>query len=117
MSFLTAAGWGMFFFVASLVDPSSTNWLGFALFYLVLFLALSGSAALFGFLLRFVALKKELAFNLVKVAFRQSYLFALFIIILLILKANDLFSWINLALLVLMFSVFELMVLSRNKNR
>jgi hypothetical protein len=84
---------------------------------LVLFLALSGSAALFGFLLRFVALKKELAFNLVKVAFRQSYLFALFIIILLILKANDLFSWRNLALLVLMFSVFELMVLSRNKNR
>ena len=86
MSILTAICWGIFFFVASLVDPTATNWLGFLLFYLALFISLVGTIAIIGFVLRFVALRKELAFNLVKVSFRQSFLFSLFVVIILILK-------------------------------
>lgn len=117
MSVLTAVCWGIFMFVAGLIDPAATNWLGFLLFYLSLFLALSGTAALFGFLFRFVALKKELAFNLVKVAFRQSFLFSLFIISLLILKSQHLFNWLNLLLLVAIFGILELFVISYKKSR
>lgn len=117
MSVLTTVCWGIFVFVAGLVDPTATNWLGFILFYLALFLALSGTSALIGFIFRFVALKKELAFNLVKVAFRQSFLFALFIIFLLILKSQQLFNWVNLFLLVIIFTILELFLITYKKSR
>lgn len=117
MSVLTAICWGIFLFVADLVDPTATNWLGFILFYLSLFLSLSGTSALIGFIFRFVALKKELAFNLVKVAFRQSFLFSIFIIFLLVLKSQELFNWINLILLVIVFAILELFFINYKKSR
>jgi len=117
MSALTALCWGIFIFVASLVDPTTTNWLGFILFYVSLFVSLSGTSALIGFIFRFVALKKELAFNLVKVAFRQSFLFSLFIIFLLVLKSQQLFNWLNLFLLVIIFAILELFFISYRKSR
>jgi hypothetical protein len=117
MFVLTAICWGIFFFVARLIDPTATNWLGFVLFYCALFASLSGTAALAGFIIRFIALKKELAFNLVKIAFRQSFLFSLFIIILLILKSGRMFNWLNLALLVMIFTILELFLISSKKNR
>ena len=117
MFVLTAICWGIFFFVAKLIDPTATNWLGFALFYLALFASLSGSIALVGFIIRFIALKKELAFNLVKIAFRQSFLFSLFIIILLILKSAKMFNWLNLILLVMIFAILELFLISYKKSR
>jgi len=117
MAVLTAICWGIFIFVAGLVDPEATNWLGYFLFYLSLFLSLSGTTALIGFVFRFVALKKELAFNLVKVAFRQSFLFSLFIVLLLILKSQHLFNWLNLFLLIIIFAVLELFLISYKKSR
>jgi len=117
MSALTAVCWGIFLFVAGLVDPTTTNWLGFLLFYLALFVSLSGTIALIGFIVRFVALKKELVFNLVKVAFRQSFLFSLFIVLLLILKSQYLLNWLNLFLLVIIFAILELFLISYKKNR
>lgn len=117
MAVLTIVCWAIFIFVASLVDPQMTNWLGYTLFYLALFLSLSGTTAIIGFVVRFVALKKELAFNLVKLAFRQSFLFSLFIIFLLILKSQHLFNWLNLLLLVIIFAVLELFLISYKKSR
>ncbi len=117
MAVLTAVCWAIFFFVAGLVDPTATNWLGFTLFYLALFASLSGTIALVGFIIRFIALKKELAFNLVKIAFRQSFSLSLFIIILLILKAQQLFNWLNLIMLVMIFAILELFLISYKKNR
>jgi len=117
MSVLTGISWGIFIFVASLVDPTLTNWLGFMLFYLALFVALSGTIFLGGFVIRFIALKRELAFNLVKSAFRQSFLLALFIVFLLVLKAQDLFAWLNISLLVVIFAILELFLISYKKSR
>jgi len=117
MTVLTLACFGIFFFVANTINPFSTNWVGYGLFYFSLFLSLSGLATIIGFLIRFVALKKELAFNLVKVAFRQSFLFSLFFISALFLKANSLFNWLNLILLILIFSVLELFLISHKKSR
>ncbi len=117
MSVLTAICWGIFIFVAGLINPEATNWLGYSLFYSSLFLSLSGTTALMGFIFRFVALKKELAFNLVKVAFRQSFLFSLFIVFLLILKSQHLFNWLNLFLLIIIFAILELFLISYKKSR
>jgi len=117
MAILTAFCWGLFIFVAGITDPNTTNLIGFLLFYLSLFLSLSGTSALIGFLIRFGVMKKELAFNLVRLAFRQSFLFSLFVIALLILKAKDLFSWLNLGLLVIIFVISELFLISYKKSR
>lgn len=117
MSALTVVCWVILFFVAGMIDPFATNILGFSLFYASLFLALSGLAALVGFFIRFVVLKKELAFNLVKISFRQSFLFSLFFVLILILKANSLFNWLNLLLLILGFSMLEIFLISYKKSR
>jgi len=117
MGALTIVCWGVFVFLAGLINPTATNFIGFLLFYLALFLALSGTAALIGFIIRLVSKKEKLAFNLVKLAFRQSFLFALFIVVLLILKAQHLFNWLNLLLLVIIFTILELFLISYKKSR
>jgi diacylglycerol kinase len=80
-------------------------------------MALSGTASLIGFLIRFVALKRELAFHAVQIAFRQSFLFALFIIAILILLSQGLFNWLNLLMLIVVFVITETVMISSSKNR
>lgn len=116
MGALTAACWGIFIFVASLIDPTITNWLGLTLFYLALFLSLSGTLALIGFMFQFFILKKDLAFNLVKKSFRRALVFSFFIILLLILKAQGLFNWLNLLLLIIIFVIGEIFVSGYKKS-
>lgn len=113
----TAVCWTIFLFVASVVNPELTNWLGFFLFYLSLFMAISGTASLVGFLIRFVALRHELAFYAVKVAYRQSFLFSLFIIAILILLSQSLFTWLNLLMLVAVFVIAEMVMIHSQKTR
>lgn len=117
MSTLTVITWGIFFFLASTIDPNTTNWLGFLLFYCSLFLALSGISALLGFLFRFVILRQGLAFHLVKISFRQSFLFSLFLILALFLQSYNLLTILNLIFLVLGFSILELFLISRKKGK
>lgn len=112
----TLVCWTAFSFVLCTVNPEATNWIGFLLFYLSLFLALAGSATLIGFLIRFAALKHELVFNSVKNAFRQSFFFAFLITAVLLLLSNDLFTWINLGLLVVGLSVLEFFLISYDSH-
>ncbi|MBN2884349.1 hypothetical protein JXE04_00250 [Patescibacteria group bacterium] len=117
MGTMTLLCWGIFALMLNLIDPTATNWLGFMFFYVALFLALSGTAALLGFIIRFVALKRDLVFYAVSTAFRQSFLFALFIVISLFLLSNNLFTWLNVSLLLIIFAILELFVASYKKSR
>lgn len=112
MSITTAVCWLIWAYVLWMINPALTNWIGFVLFYSSLFLALIGTGVIIGFAVRFIALKKELAFRLVKESFRQSFLFALLIIISLILLSYSLFTWLNLVLLIFGLSVLEFFMLS-----
>lgn len=115
MGSLTAVCWLAWIYLLFAINPESTNWIGFLLFYLSLFLSLVGTAALVGFLIRFVGLKQILAFRSVKEAFRQSFLFALLIVVSLILLSQDLFTWFNLLFLVIGLSILEFFLLSYSK--
>lgn len=115
MIIATLICWIAFGFILWTVNPEVTNTIGFLLFYLSLFLAASGTAAIIGFVVRFVGLKRELVFNSVKQAFRQSFLFAFLIVSALFLLSKDLFSWGNLFLLVLGLSILEYFLISRSK--
>jgi hypothetical protein len=88
---------------------------GFSMFYATLFVALVGTAAIVGFLVRFVGLKRELAFKSVKEAFRQSFLFALLVVVSLHLLAKDLFTWLNLFYLIGGLSILEFFLLGYEK--
>jgi hypothetical protein len=115
MSLATAFCWTAFLSICLTVNPEVTNWVGFALFYASLGLSLLGTIALLGFFVRFIVLKRALAFRAVKEAFRQSFLFSFFVLSVLFFLSKDLFNWINLAVLVIGLSVFEFFLLSYNR--
>ncbi len=117
MSLATALCWGVFIFVLNLVDPETTNLIGFTLFYLSLFLSLIGTSAIVGFLVRFVVLRRELVFYAVKIAFRQSFLFALFLVSLMFLFSQGLITWFNLILLLIIFTILEIIFSSFSNGR
>lgn len=112
MIFATSLCWSAFAMVLYSINPDITNQVGFSLFYLSLFLAVSGTASIIGFIIRFIGLKHEMAVCSVKAAFRQSFLFAGMIVISLLLLANNLFSWLNLVLLIVGLSVLEYFLIS-----
>ena len=112
MILATLLCWAGFGMVAWSVNPEVTNWVGFLLFYLSLFLAIVGTTAIIGFVIRFIGLRRELASNSVITAFRQSFLFAFFITAILFLLAHNLFSWLNAGLLIIGLSVAEFFLLS-----
>lgn len=116
MSFLTIICFGIFLFVASTVDPYATNYLGFLLFYSSLFIFLAGIISLMGFLIRFVILKQGLAFNLVKLSFRQSFVLSLFLVLGLYLQASAVLTWLNLGFLIAGFSILEVFLISSRKK-
>ncbi|MDO9399123.1 MAG: hypothetical protein Q7T79_00330 [bacterium] len=108
--------WGAFGVIVNTVNPEITNQTGFLLFYLSLFLSISGTSAIIGFVIRFVGLRHELVLNSVISAFRQSFLFAFFIVSILFLLASGLFSWFNVIMLIIGLSVVEFFLLSYRKN-
>lgn len=93
-------------------DPGTAGQSGIILFYVILTFALTGTGAILGFLIRFMALKQELVAHSVVVAFRQALLGAMLVIGVLFLFSQQLFSWLNLGLLLLTLSALEFFLLS-----
>jgi len=115
MTVTTVICWIIFIYVILSINPDTTNWIGFLLFYSSLFLSIVGTTTIIGFIVRFVAIKQKLAFHLVKEAFRQSFLFALLIIISLLLLERNLFTWLNLFFLIISLSILEYFLISYEK--
>ncbi|MFH1661968.1 MAG: hypothetical protein ABIA02_02645 [Candidatus Falkowbacteria bacterium] len=112
MSIATILCFSAFVFVLITINPEITNWVGFLLFYSSLFLTTAGVSAIVGFLIRFIALKRELAFHAVRSAFRQSFLFAFAVASILFLLSKDVFTWMNLILLIIGLSVLEFFLIN-----
>jgi hypothetical protein len=114
---MTIFCWLSFGYIVWTVNPQTTNGTGFSLFYLSLFFSLSGTAAIIGFIVRFIFLKHELIINTVKIAFRQSFLFAGFIVAVLFLLSRGLLTWLNLIILIVGLSALEFFLLSYGKAK
>lgn len=117
MSVATLLCWAAWVLVFFTVDPETTNQVGFALFYSSLSLALIGTGAIIGFIIRFVFLKHDLVLRHVLDAFRQSFLFALLLIVSLILLSAELFSWVNLFFLMAGLTILEYFLVSYRAKR
>lgn len=112
MTIATLAFWLAFGIVVISVDPATASALGLSLFYLTLLFAITGTGAILGFAVRFLALKQELVARSVLVAFRQALLVSILVTVVLFLFSRQLFSWLNLGLLVLALSALEFFLLS-----
>jgi len=114
---MTLVCWGVFVGVIFNIDPNTTNWPGFVMFYASLFMALIGTSAIAGFLVRFALFRQELVFRAVSEAFRQSFLFAILILSSLFLLSRHLFTWMNISFLVIGLALLELFLISYSHSK
>ena len=112
MLLATGICWSTFAVVINSINPETTNWIGFSLFYTSLFLAIVGTSALIGFVIRFILLRKDLVFRQVAIAFRQSFLFAFIIVGSLILQSFRMLTWYNAILFIVGLTVLEFFLIS-----
>ena len=98
------------------VDPFATNWLGFLIFYGILFLALIGSFTLFGVTIRKVRMANPLIFHVVLLSFRQAVVLSFFVILLLVLQSAKILKWWVMILLAAVVIAIEVFVLARERK-
>lgn len=116
MTIATIIFWLALALIVLNTNPVTAEPSALGLFYLILTFAVTGTGAILGFLIRFLALKQELIAQSVIIAFRQALLGAVLVIGVLFLFSQQLFSWLNLSLLLLTLSALEFFMLSRNTN-
>lgn len=108
--------WLAWFFVVGSIDPSSAGTIGFIFFYASLFLALTGSFAIIGFLIRKKIVKNDdVVFHHVKHTFRQGIIIAATLIIALMLLQANLLAWWNAILLLFLFFIMESIIFTSRK--
>ncbi len=112
---LTLLSWAVFLFVLFKVDPESSNWTGFSLFYFSLFLSLSGSFNILGFIVKRKVSKKAFSVHLMESSFRQSFLLSFLIISTLFMLAENLFSWLNILIIIIILSIIEYVLIEDKK--
>lgn len=117
MTVATLIAWLGFGIVLLTIDPGTTNWLGISLFYITLLICLMGTAAIIGFVIRFLFLKHELITRSVVVAFRQGFLVAILVTIILFFLSHRLFNILNVILVILGLTALEFLLLSLESDR
>jgi len=80
-------------------------------------MAVTGTGSIIGFIIRFLFLKHELIVRSVLVAFRQGFFAAILISALLFIFSRDIFSWLNLGLLIVCLTALEFLLLSLESDR
>lgn len=113
MSVATVACLVVWVFVLLNIDPTSTDMVGFILFYASLSLLLLGLFSLIGFGMRKIVLKKEVDFRHIYNSFRQAIFLSLIFIFILILQSQRLFNFANISLLIITLVALELFIISR----
>ncbi len=108
----TLGAWAVLWLVMKYLDPQSTGFLGLLLFYVAVFLSVTGTLTIFGFTWRMFRFKDEVLFRHMTQAFRQGAMLALVVVGALFLEAQKLLTWWNLGLLILGLTLLEFFWLS-----
>lgn len=116
MTVATLVCWLVWVLVLFIYDPYAAGLVGFALFYISLFLSLLGTYSIIGFAIRIKILKKdEIVFRHIKHTFRQGIFFASFATISLIMAQNKVLTWWNFSLLLVFFVFLEGLLFANRK--
>lgn len=118
MGAATIIAWVGFFTIIFNFDPQEANWIIFTLFYLSLFLAVSGTLSIIGFFARILLLRKRSILRyLVSESFRQATIVAAALVVTMILQSVRILTWWNMALLILAAAALEFLILLFKKNQ
>jgi hypothetical protein len=118
MAVATLICWLIWVLVLFIYDPYAAGPVGFALFYISLFLSILGTYSIIGFVVRIKILKKdEIVFRHIKHTFRQGIFFASFMIITMILTQNKILTWWNFSLLLIFFVFVEGLLFASRKHQ
>ena len=108
----TAISWAIWIAIISFLDPLRAGWLGYLLFFLVLFLAVASTSGIIGYIIRRIITPQQLSAYAVRVALRQGLLLGLFFNILLFLQLARLYQWWIAIIVIVLFLSIELIFLS-----
>jgi len=112
----TALSCGAVVLIMTMVDPAGTQPLIFAVFFASLFLALTGTFSILGFISRIAVLGK--GFHLSKqvaVSFRQAAILSLLVTLALFLQSKSMLTWWNATLAVALATVIESFFITTKK--
>ena len=112
----TVIAWAMWGAVILNFDPFQTGFLGFAVFYLTLFLGLSGLIFLASTFLKAKLIKKQTPYQRLNVSLRHAVLFVFLLAVWAFLKSQGLLRWWNLLLLILILTTLEFFFISQKKR-
>ncbi len=108
----TVGAWASWFMVISYLTPDIAGASGFVFFYLSLFIAIVGSTTLVGFGIRAMVHRNESVTRQASISFRQGIFVAIVAVLSLLLKDQNLFTWWNILILVLILTIIEFFFLS-----
>jgi len=113
----TALSWVAVWLVVANVDPHKAPLVVFGIFYASLFLSLTGTFSVIGFLLRIALLKQQLVVSRhVAISFRQSLLLSALFTISLFLKSKDLLTWWSVPLIIVGLTALEFFMISSRRR-
>lgn len=116
MSIASVSAWIGWIFVLNSIDPVHTGSLGFLLFYITLATALIGTISLIGAQIRIWFNPDEPQARLTVRSFRQALFLTTIFLIALWMQSELLLRWWSLILIIIGFSLLELLFVSLQKR-
>ncbi|MBI3114887.1 MAG: hypothetical protein HYZ09_00115 [Candidatus Kerfeldbacteria bacterium] len=113
MALSNAGLWLAWVLVILNLDPREGGGIGLTLFYVSLYLAVSGTLALIGFGVRALVFRQTPLYRHLAVSHRQAFLLGLLVIVALMLQAARLFAWWNALILLAIVAGIEYLTQSR----
>ena len=108
MTIATTLCWAVWFIVISNINPDQGGMFGYLLFYISLFLSLSGTISIIGFLIRKKIDKKDIVvFHHVRHTFRQGILVSSLMILALFMQQLQMLNWLTGILVIAVFLILE----------
>lgn len=116
MSLATGICWVAWVYIVMSIDPSDAGMAGLGFFYVSLFLALTGTISVIGFVIRSRLVKNDsTVFHHVKRTFRQGAIIAVSAILALFLLQWRVLAWYSGLVLVFLVAGLESVIFSRRR--
>lgn len=116
-SFVAAViSWAILVLIISWIDPTTSAVAGFILFFLALFLAVSATSGLIGYIARTIFMRHQLPAYRVRPSLRQGVFLGVFVDLLLFLQLERILVWWVAAIIVVLFIAIELVFISYDRH-
>ncbi len=118
MSLGTLLSWSAVGMIVTMTDPTQTQSVVFVILFASLFLALTGTLSISGFLMRVWLLRKQYFISKeVLVSFRQAILLATLLIASLVMQSRTILTWWNAVLMVAALTMLEFFFVTARAKR